>query len=242
MLGHGVQEREPQEKWTFFENKPPFTGLLQLIPTQEMLEKIIKTSHVLDRAYFSWLKVRKDGIPLSNSSSKKVTFETGFEGYSVGRVSSKDELLSDIISDGKRLWNGIRLLHKHSQLSKNGLEKAVRGEPCRIEYLDEWMTIFGAELARKRAQILSNQQALAFRMQIKKLVENLPLITYSLNPQGIGMQTYYLPCDPVQTTVSVDALQNLNLNDEEALAFLTMKNIGKFGHPLLRQTIPLIKR
>jgi hypothetical protein len=218
------------------DNVPPYTEFLKSLLDEGGLRSVVGKSHNLDASYLAWQQVRKNGVPLSETSTRKVTLGTGFEGYFVGRVHSEEEMLSEIIGMGKSIWSGIRLMHRNSYQTRSRLEKAIMGTEYSTQYLNEWMAIFGAQLARQRAQILQNKPALAFRDKTKKTVGMLPRIDYNLDNSGQITQTYFLPNES-----TADALMYGGMNDEEQLALLTMREIGKFGHPLVREAMRLVQ-
>ncbi len=219
-----------------FEQTPPYTEFIQALLDSGGLKEVVGKSHNLDAAYLAWQQVRKNGVPLTETGTSRVSLGTGFEGYFIGRVQSKEQMLDELLVVGKRIWSSIRLLHRNSYSTRSGLEKTIRGEKYSVAFLNEWMAIFGAELARQRAQILQNKQALTFREQNKKSTLLLPKIDYSMSPNGIIQQTYYLP-----NQNKSDSLVHTTMNDEDALALLTMQEIGKFGHPLVREAMRLIQ-
>jgi hypothetical protein len=220
-----------------FDTSPPYSEFLQMLINSRGLEEVIGKSHNLDAAYLSWLQVRKNGAPLSDISTRKVTFGTGFEGYFVGRVQSEEEMLIEILDMGKNIWDNIRRMHKYSYSNRSTLEKVIRGESYSIQAINEWMAIFGAQLARQRAQIIQNKPALEFREKTKKQILRLPKIDYTLDQSGGLKQTYFLPDENVANNLTFGGM-----TDEDRLALITMREIGKFGHPLVREAMRLVQQ
>lgn len=224
-------ERSNRKKYS---QEVPLHDFLSLILKYYGLKEIVTKSHVLDVGYLSWQKVRKQGVPLLPNNGV-VSFGTGFEGYFIGRVGSQEELIEEILLMGKDIWSSIRRLHKHSYKSRSIMEKSIRGEEYNLSAIQEWMAIFGAQLARQRANLLKNPEALKFREQTKDSIAKLPGIDYSLAAGNKIRQVYFLP--------NQDAPKSMVFSgrtDEEKLALLTMREIGKFGHPLVRKAMTLL--
>ena len=173
----------------------------------------------MDKAYLALLTVRKEN------------FGTGFEGYLVGNVTTEDEAITRLVGLGMGIWDAIYRLHKHSYAHRKQLEKVIRGESSSVSAIEEWAAIFGAELARQRAQLLHNPEGQAFRSETKRRVEFLPAIEYQVDSTSQVRQSYVLP-----KTTQLNNPKKIvgGFTDREQLAVLTVQEIGKFGHPLLR--------
>ena len=82
---------------------------------------------------------------------------------------------------------------------------------------------------------MRNPKALKFREETKLSIAKLPKIDYSLTGENQIRQVYYLPDQGSLADMPLGAM-----NDEERLALLTMREIGKFGHPLVREAMKLV--
>ena len=209
------------------QNVPPFLGYLEFAKwagDMASVQEIVARSHIMDKAYLAWQTVRREQTPVG-------ALGTGFEGYFVGAVVSEDEAMRRLLDLGMGIWDSIDRVHKYSYEHRKLLEKVIRGESSAASAVEEWSAIFGAELGRQRAKLLGNPEGQAFRFETKRKVESLPAIEYQVGLDDAVTQVYMLP----QTTSQTTPRKSLGgLNDRERLALLTMQEIGKFGHPLLR--------
>lgn len=233
LRGSQVERRERLgEKVT---SLPPFLSYIEAAiwkaQNETEVRHVVEQSHKIDQSFLGWEVNRKGNTPVGFHG-------TGYEGFFVGRDVSQDEVHAQLLEMGIDIWRGIRLQHRHSYGRRLELEKVIRGESHASSAVEEWMAIFGASLARQRAQILTNKAAQEYRSQTKSRVSTLPKITYVLDPQGQVQQEYYVPAQPVS---DVGGLFQ-GLRDEEELALTTMQNIGKFGHPLVRSAAEFSRR
>lgn len=224
-------EEEHEKSGEKIISTPPFLNYVEATiwkaQSESELQQVVQLSHSHDKNYFAWETNRKSATPVG-------CLGTGYEGYLValttGNNLNPEEAYRYILDIGLEIWRGIRLTHKHSFAQRNALEKVIRGEASTSTAIEEWSAIFGASLARKRAEILTNRAAQEYRNRVKEKVQPLPSIRYVVGPDGLIRQEYYIAGEkatPLTTTFDTT-------RDEEALALITMRNIGKMGHPLLR--------
>lgn len=190
------------------------------------IQAIVAQSHRFDHQYSTWETVRKAGVPQVGA------FKTGFEGYLVGRANSSDEALHMLLSFGNEIWDGLRARYRHSYSHRRMLEKVVLGESQDPAGITEWNTLFGASIAKRRAEISQNTAAQLFRDTVKTQASALPQVRYVVQPNGAVTQEYYVARKPATPQVPSSFR-----NDAEQLSLLTMANIGRFGHPLFRAAI-----
>lgn len=194
------------------------------------LEKMLNHSRKMKDPFLSWECIRKFGVPLGN---QRVTLSTGFEGYLVGQVNSAEEMIQDLAQTGVEIWRIALIRYKNQWKRKKQLREMITGESFSSWAAREWSVIFEAQLARRRASILKNKEAQAFRAENKKKVLGLSGVTYTVSDSGLITQKYELtsPRDQVvRPSLS-------HLSDEEMFGLLIMQEIGKFGHPLVRTAL-----
>lgn len=86
--------------------------------------------------------------------------------------------------------------------------------------------------------MFSQKKAQEFRQRTKQAVQYLPYISYSQTDSGLITQEYRLP----QSHCATSYLPVGCLNDEQELALTTMRELGKFGHPLFRAALRAVYR
>lgn len=210
---------------------PPFLSYVEAAvwkaQNEAELQRVVQTSHTIDKDYFFWETHRKGLNPVG-------CFGTGYEAYFVARPDGSslcpEEASEQIVAVGISILDGIRRTHKHSFSHRNALEKVIRGEASTSWAIEEWNAIFGASLARLRAEIAMNQRTLEYRSRVKEKVQPLPQIRYVVGSDGLIRQEYFIAAPKSTPLITTNEYHG----DEEELALTIMQNIGKFGHPLLR--------
>lgn len=217
---------------TRVKNTPPFPEFIHDFDRVGNLSDVINGSHRMDEAYLSWQTIRKNGAQISNGSTPlNLNFRTGFEGYLVGQAQSQEEAFDHLLQLGLRTWNSIRMQHKHSWSVRNNMEKTIMGGKADFASLERWSAIFGAMLARERMVLYRSAEAMQFRNQTREKVLRLPAIQYSRTDTGLLVEEYVLPSEEIMP------IEPNNLNDEQTLAWTTMRRVGQLGHPIIRETL-----
>ena len=206
-------------------SNPPFLDYVESAVWQDeneaRLRQMVSDSHRMDAAFLAWEINRKGLTPVGFHNN-------GFEGYVVGRVESPEQAHDYFLDMGESIVASIYRQHKHSYKRRNQLEKAIRGESVPATIIEEWIAIFGAQIARERVKLYTNPQAMQYRDNVKRRAVAMPQIRYVLGADGELVQEYFVDTD---TSPSVPAFQ---LDSQSELPYIVVKNIGMFGHPLLR--------
>lgn len=213
-------------------NTPPFPEFIQSFETTGDLPSVIKRSHKMDKAWLSWQMIRKHGAQTSSGSMPlNFNYRTGFEGYLVGQAHSQEEAFDHLLKLGLSTWASIRMQHKHSWSVRNNMEKTIMGEKVDLASLERWYAIFGAMLARERMILYRNNEAMSFRNKTKDKIMRLPGIQYSRTDSGLLVEEYVLP------EAELKPVEPNGLNDEQTLAWKTMRKVGQLGHPIIRESL-----
>lgn len=222
------------------ESSIPQVSALILIATNgdpEAQTLVAERSRQYDSSYLAWELVRKQRAGMADSvgqvfSDGRILPHTGFEGYFSGLkpeeiVAEEAELGTTIIKsmgnfvncdDNYTLWKMNQILS--GRMHGEGIITAVR-------YFDE---VFAATLARARA--ISANDSESFRRETYAQLLKEHNISYKLGPDGI-YQTITLP------TVSLGQtdVPRVELRDCHVKGYLTLAEIGRFGHPLTRSAL-----
>jgi hypothetical protein len=118
---------------------------------------------------------------------------------------------------------------------RSRLMKTLTREAADPTAIHIWSSYFGAELGRLRAQILYEPEAQEFQRQTYKVISMLPPMTYHQSDHDVT-QTYCL------TTLYTPPVAKLTVVPEmlrpcQQDAWMVARNIGIFGHPLVRKLL-----
>ena len=185
----------------------------------------------IEKSYLAWETVRKKTNPYFDEG-------TGFEGYLVGTCQTPAAALEAILKTNQHILDAIARLYHFETSFKSRLIKTLTGELSDPESIHIWSAYLGAELGRLRMHVPRNKAAVLFQNQTYQVVSLLPPITYRRLDSKI-LQNYaigYIDNAVVvlasnQSKMSVKASM---LNPSQQTAWLVASNIGRFGHPLVR--------
>jgi hypothetical protein len=208
-------------------NEVPFaSSMCYWLRLYEMgLPKLEKNSHRYDSHYLAWQSVRKKRNPYFSNG-------TGFEGYFVGDCQSPGAALEQLLAVGHEILDNITTLHRYEYNYRSNLMKTLMGEGCNFKAVYEWNAILGATLARLRCRVLNDREAVLFRKETYRLVNQLPEINYQRDP-GTVEQEYYIVPDLSHQKGKL-TVSNTWLKPSDVDAWLVLNAVGKFGHPLVR--------
>ncbi len=182
----------------------------------------------MERNNLAWETVRKQVNPFFSNG-------TGFEGYLIGRCTSSEAALDEILGINQSIINAIARLYRFEYDFKSRLMKTLTEKKGDPEMIHIWSSYLGAELGRLRAQSLRNAQAQAFRSKTYKIVETLPPMVYHQTRDDI-IQTYAVGSgDGVPGSRLLVTLPMLKPCQQDA--WIIAENIGGFGHPLVRKLL-----
>ena len=212
------------------------------VPYAEMIEWWISTrcalrdenplthSHLYDPFYLAWEDVRLKRNPFFSEG-------TGLEGYLVGKSHSPAEAMDQILLIGKNILDSIVRLHRYDYARRSYLMKTLAGEKQDPHAIDEWAAILGSVLGRLRANLIRNPEGEHFQFQTYEIVRKLPYIRYDALEGTAPLQQHYAlgyyPDQPVGI-ISVEPHLAKAIDQD---AWRVAKEIGKFGHPLLRDFV-----
>jgi hypothetical protein len=192
-------------------------------------EELVRFSHPFERVYMAWQEVRRGRNPFFENG-------TGFEGYFIGTCATSDQALVHILALGHEMLDSIARFHHSEPHFHSVLMKTLFEESDDIRAMREWSTELGAVLSQLRCNLLRNSQAAAFQLETYTLLSLLPPVEYWQADQTVW-QRYHLTCErQFSNKISVD-YSTFSPADQEA--WLVVKNVGKFGHPLVRQLLAL---
>ncbi len=199
---------------------------------EDAILPVAQLSHQFDHRYLAWETVRLARNPFFENG-------TGFEGYWVGDAGSAEEALDRLLRIGREALDSQARLYRYQADFRRKLMKTLLGESADLDALMEWSVTLGALLGRLRCNIHRNPQAGEFRRETYRQVEGLPPIRY--HEEGDDLQQAYEIRDadhPDQPRLLVDP-NHLRTTDQEA--WKVASELGKFGHPLVREVL-LAKR
>jgi hypothetical protein len=211
------------------ESEVPFGRMLNLWLCLKVLrlDDVVRHDR-MEAHYLAWETVRKQLNPFFHNGS-------GFEGYLIGRCTCPEAALDAILSLSQDMLDGIARLYPYQFGFQSRLINTLirgTGDSAAIHI---WSDSLGAELGKLRAQILCNREALAFQWQTYNIVKKLPTIHYHESKDNIT-QTYAIGLENGTTANKISVtLPMLKPNDQDA--WLVAENIGKFGHPLVRNLL-----
>jgi len=191
----------------------------------------LPTKTRIEKNYLAWETVRKKTNPYFVEG-------TGFEGYVVGTCRTPDAALETILNANQHILDAIARLYHFEGCFKSSLIKTLIGEISDPEAIHIWSAYLGAELGRLRVHVPRNKSAILFQNQTYQIVSLLPSMVYRKATCNV-VQNYavgYLDngvsvIAPTQSKINVD----LNmLKPGQQMAWLVAANIGRFGHPLVR--------
>lgn len=193
----------------------------------EPLNHLIHHNSV-EKAYLAWETVRKESNPYFEQG-------TGFEGYFVGRCDDPEAALAAILDINQRILEAIARLYRFEFGFRSRLFRTLLRERCDAAALHLWSDYFGAELARLRAQILTEPEAQEFQRQTYRIVSMLPPMIYHERVNDVT-QTYAIGAFPTPQYTRLD-INFATLKPRQQDAWLVARNIGAFGHPLVRRML-----
>ncbi len=187
----------------------------------------------IEKNYLAWETVRKKTNPYFDEGTG-----TGFEGYIVGTCQTPDAALETILNANQHILDAIARLYRFEASFRSRLLKTLVGEISDPESIHIWSAYLGAELGRLRVHVPRNKEAILFQNQTYQIVAIIPPMTYRKVERDV-MQDYGVGY--VDNAVSVMAanqaklnVQGKMLNPSQQTAWLVASNIGRFGHPLVR--------
>ncbi|MCA9902785.1 MAG: hypothetical protein KC547_02920 [Anaerolineae bacterium] len=193
-------------------------------------ENPLTHSHLYDPSYLAWEDVRLKRNPFFAQG-------TGLEGYLVGKDDSPGRAMEEILAIGKNILDSIARLHRYDYSRKSRLMKTLRGEQQDPHAIEEWSAILGALLGRLRANLYSCPEAEHFQHQTYEIVSKLPRIRYEMDGNREPIRQHYaVGYYPSQPTGFISVEPHLvKAIDQDA--WHVAEEIGKFGHPLLRDFV-----
>lgn len=191
------------------------------------LDKVVHHNR-METHYLAWETVRQQTNPFFEKG-------TGFEGYLIGSCTCSEAALERILAIGQNILDAIARAHRFEHNMRAQLIRTLDQDTGNSEYIQIWSGYLGAELGRLRAQILTNKTAQDFRIHTYHIVNGLHPIDYH-EVTGDVMQSYELGSDPQQTCHKL-TIQATDLPAVQQDAWRVSENIGKFGHPLVRQLL-----
>lgn len=186
----------------------------------------------IEQRYLAWETVRKKTNPYFIEG-------TGFEGYLVGTCTSSHEALETILNINQHILDAIARLYHFDTQFQSRLMQTLAGEVNDPAMTHIWSAYLGAELGMLRVRIPRNKTALLFQTQTYQIVSMLPKIAYQCADNTVR-QKYavgYIDNAVVSglTNPSKIVVHEQNLNPSQQTAWYLAKNVGQFGHPLVRK-------
>ena len=196
------------------------------------INEIILKSRVVEDSYLAHESVRKGhraGIIVGNLDldGQRLPY-TGLEPYTVGLGLTVDEIIKIEAEAGMRI---IRSLG-NSDLDYQYLQN-LHGLRADTGMIKELATIYGALVARFRA--LGESDRSGFRSDTYAHIQQVPNISYWVNGDNLS-QRLILP------RVSTDFFPTtkVGLTDKQLRGYMFVSELGRFGHPLVREAVRLI--
>lgn len=216
----------------------PYENLIKLAFIMHKIADVEKNSHGVDRAYLGWQHVRLGGVPL-DSTKNRITANTGFEGYFIGKARSQEELLVELLKIGQDAWSRVKRINKFDYKRIKDLQMTILGDTCcSVDSAVAWAAELGSQIARLRMNLINNPQALHFQSNTRQVTADLPLIEYTVFDESSIKQKYLLPKKNADSIV----LKCNGLTEEQNFYWQVVSNIGKFGHPLVRSALRTLYR
>ncbi len=191
------------------------------------LDKLVNHDQV-EKTYLAWETVRQESNPYFVKG-------TGFEGYFVGRCTIPEAALEAIIAINQHILDAIARLYRFEANFRSNLMRTLVREKSDLTSIGIWSSYLGAELARLRAQILPIQDAQEFQRQTYRIISMLPPISYSKVDSDVT-QRYAIGSLSTPNYAKLNVTSHM-LKPSQQDAWLVAKNIGEFGHPLVRRLL-----
>lgn len=199
---------------------------------------VTKQSKRYESSYLAWELVRRQRAGTADSvgqvfSDGKELPHTGFEGYFSGLTP--EEIVSVEADLGTRIIAGMGYFanYENRDYTPWQMNRFLSGQKPNgnvvgiMEYFDE---IFAATLARARA--LSADDSENFRRETYAHLSRGHSISYRIGDRIIN-QTITLPVVDFQQTIPPE----VQLRNGHVKGYLTLAEIGRFGHPLARSAL-----
>jgi len=238
----------PQEIHSHFKIEKPIPQVSALLrfatkgdPKAQGL--VAEQSRRYDSSYLAWELVRKqragtaDGVGQVFSDGKALP-HTGFEGYFSGLtpeeiVAVEADLGTKILGSMRNFVNYENRNYTLWQMNRFLSGQMHTGSVVEImEYFDE---IFAATLARARAKSANDSES--FRRETYAQLSRGHSISYKIDENEIH-QTITLPVVCPQQTVP----PQVELRNGRVEGYLTLAEIGRFGHPLARSALDFYRQ
>ena len=191
------------------------------------LHKFVEHSRKYERYYLAWETVRKVRNPFFVDG-------TGLEGYYVGQCFSPEEVAEKLLQIGHFMLTSNYRLYQFNHQFRSKLMKTLLAELCDPQAIEVWSAQFGAALGKLRCNLLTNAQTRYFQAETYQSTASLPTIRYSQGHYSIGQQ-YAVPCRGSETVPRWNMNLESSIKPSDTDAFMVVKSIGKFGHPLIRE-------
>lgn len=199
---------------------------------------VTEQSRRYDSSYLAWELVRKHRASTADSvgqvfSDGKALPHTGFEGYFSGLTP--EEIVAVEADLGTKILRGMGYFvnYENRNYTLWQMNRFLSGQMHTgnvvgiMEYFDE---IFAVTLARARA--ISADDSESFRRETYAHLSRGHSISYLINENGIR-QTITLPVVCPQQTIP----PRVELRKCHVKGYLTLAEIGRFGHPLARSAL-----
>ncbi|MBL8164219.1 MAG: hypothetical protein JNJ61_19690 [Anaerolineae bacterium] len=188
------------------------------------VDDFVAHSRPYESAYLAWEFVRKSNNPFFAEG-------TGFEGYFVGVAPSTEAVLEALIQIGHGVLESIARSFRLEYGVRDRMMRGLLEDDADFKAIQIWAEQFGAVVGRLRCNLQHNPDGDMFRIQSYRVVSGLRPISYHQVNEHI-VQTYsvgrrFLPPRP-----QIE-LNGLKPCDQEA--WLVIWQIGRFGHPLVRE-------
>jgi hypothetical protein len=216
-------------KW--IETACPFGEWLAFLvsKTGYHLDDLNQYSDRLMLAYLAWEYVRDGRNPYFRNG-------TGLEGYLIGRVNHGEEARETLALIGQRILD-VAVKRHGSYGWADSIFRIAANQELHLtdrkrmrEVLDILDSVFGAELARQRSQMLLCSEAVKFRQETYELVKLRPDINHTI----LGGKLVMSYCLPSETVNDKQELTMLGLNPHQQEGLLVAMGIGRMGVPAIR--------
>jgi len=197
-----------------------------------------------------WLDPRNPYFVTPSPDHPSVIRPTGLEGYFVANIENPAQVFEKLLEMGRRILKSLLIEFKNNYGSKKRLLAALDGTHVNKKELAYWDEVFGAILARMKAEmLLSNPITQRFREQTYACLtgKGVGTVIYEADASDNVTATYNLPRRP-PTPAGPELRGNrpkFNLEnavaglqtDEDRLAWKIISRMGMFGDPGVRTAL-----
>lgn len=209
---------------------------------RQSFEEIQRKSHRFDGAFIAHNSERKRlavvRLGKVYAFDKEIS-PTGFERYFIGSDLSAEDIVRRQVEIGRNMTLGIERYARYVPYVQGdplrtaaSMLKTARGDAFSLQALPGLNAVYGAEVAKLRARRTASPLSPMILEKTDELVRRLGGVEYDVTGDTLS-DMYYLP----KVSMNPHRVWQVALTKEEYNAYALVREIGRVGHPLIRQLI-----